>query len=76
MGILDGFRLREPIHAAEDALLSEIPPELIAAFQSFLASGAGSVDAKVKRATDERKERSVLDPRSIISLDDAEFGRY
>ncbi|HCH62674.1 MAG: hypothetical protein CL927_01150 [Deltaproteobacteria bacterium] len=76
MGILDGFRLREPIHAAEDALLSEIPPELIAAFQSFLASGAGSVDTKVKRAREERKERSVLDPRSIISLDDAEFGRY
>ena len=77
MGVLDGFKLREPVQGELEAPVSEISPELIAALTSFLAAqSARGEDPITSRARIKTNGRMDVDPRSIIRLDDAEFGRY
>ena len=83
LDVLGGFKLRAPKVASRPGLPAGVTPELLAAFQAFMASKAPSrtmratpkMHAKVE-ARAEKRERSQPDPRSVISLDDSEFGRY
>jgi hypothetical protein len=52
----------------------DLTPELLAALQAYMA-GAGAPAAAAPRPAQASARGRVL-PSEIISLDDAEFGRY
>ena len=74
-GIVSEFELREPAAPAGLAgFPMEITPELIAALRVYMA-GSGR-DSSAAPARSRPAHTRGLDPASIISLDDADFGRY
>jgi hypothetical protein len=80
--LLSRFQLASRDHSSEDEL--KLTPELMSAFQRFLAaSGGAPIASKPSRPNGVNGHHKptngsgrAIDPRDVISLDDADFGRY
>jgi len=72
-GVIAEFQLRQ----VPPPVGMEITPELMAALQAYMAGAGMGGGMPAARAPSSRRSRSRSEePSEVISLDDAEFGRY